>query len=171
MASSKVLNKEFRDKLFLEEDFKVKVNLGCGYDYLQGWINIDNSNDVRSDIKMSLDHPAVKIPLRDNSVDLVLASHIFEHIRELVPLKRELARIMSPGGKLIVLVPHYLSMDAWGDDTHVRAFSEHSFFPMYWDGFGVVYAMLHGVIDSLGNKNNWIIAALQRNGDPGIISL
>jgi SAM-dependent methyltransferase len=171
MASSKLISKETRDKVFFEDDFKIKVNLGCGHDYLNGWVNVDYSPEVKTDICMDLDSKTIKIPLNDCSVDLVFASHILEHIRELIPLKKELARIMAPGAKLIIIVPYYTSMDAWGDDTHVRAFSEHSFFPLYWDGFGVVYVKKWEVQDSLGNKNFWLIAALQRNGDPGVVSI
>jgi len=40
-----------------------------------------------------------------------------------------LVRITKPGGFIEIEVPDYLSPDAWGDPTHVRAFSRQSFIP------------------------------------------
>ena len=50
---------------------------------------------------------AEAIALRDKSVDVVTALDVLEHIREDLPVLREVNRVLMPGGKLIVIVPAY----------------------------------------------------------------
>ena len=50
---------------------------------------------------------AEAIALRDQSVDVVTALDVLEHIREDLPALREMNRILKPSGKLIVIVPAY----------------------------------------------------------------
>ncbi len=45
-------------------------------------------------------------PLRDETYDLVLCNHVIEHIRDDDVALRELARILRPGGMLILGVPN-----------------------------------------------------------------
>lgn len=47
------------------------------------------------------------IALRDQSVDVVTALDVLEHVREDLPVLKEINRILTPGGKLIVTVPAY----------------------------------------------------------------
>ena len=110
----------------------MKLNLGCGRDYRydRSWVNLDITApaSVLADINSGL-------PFKDKTFSLIWASHILEHIKDLRMIQRELARIMVTGGLLNVIVPYYLSPDAWGDPTHCRAFSEQSFMTCYWVGF------------------------------------
>lgn len=46
-----------------------------------------------------------KIPLRDSSVDVVLANSIVEHCREPIVVLREIHRILKTGGMALVTVP------------------------------------------------------------------
>ncbi len=76
----------------------------------------------------------VQIPLADDSMDMVVASHVLEHTTEPVALFNELARISKPGGTIYIETPserwlHHRShrhVDAhrytsfWDDPTHVR---------------------------------------------------
>ena len=110
------------------------VNIGCGRDYIKGWVNVDGDPIISPDIVCELDSKNVRLPFEDNSMDLVYACHILEHIHYLPELKREFVRILKPGGAIFVVVPHYLSADAWGDDTHCRGFSYHSFYANFWPG-------------------------------------
>jgi SAM-dependent methyltransferase len=47
------------------------------------------------------------IALRCESVDVVTALDVLEHIREDLPALREINRVLTPGGKLIAIVPAY----------------------------------------------------------------
>ena len=130
-----------RDEL-ISAGYKKKgkyLNLGCGkeyYDTPKGWVNLDGDPKIKADIYCDLDQKDLTMPFKDGTFDIIWASHIFEHIFYLGALKRELARICKPGGALTFIVPYYLFPDAWGDDTHVRAFSEAACAGFMWPGFG-----------------------------------
>ena len=118
------------------------LNLGCGRNLEPDFFNLDSSPNVGAVIVWNLEdglpihwttadglemHPEFK----EHSWDLVLASHCLEHIRNLIPLMRDIHRILKPGGHLIAMTPYASSNDAWEDPTHVRAFTENSW--MYFD--------------------------------------
>lgn len=131
-----------RDVVFkdIDLDGKVVLNLGCGNEYVDGWINLDGDSRVKADIHFDLedrylsDFIACK-PHYPDKYDIIYASHILEHVSNLVQLKEELTSLLKPNGILVVIVPNYLSPDAWGDDTHCRAFSKESFLLSFWPGF------------------------------------
>jgi SAM-dependent methyltransferase len=55
------------------------------------------------------------LPLRDASFDLIVMSHVAEHLTEPEPVFRELARVLRPGGLLLLLTPnrwHYVPLVA-----------------------------------------------------------
>ena len=135
----------------------MNLNLGCGNDYRYeaDWINFDIKPpcDICGNMEKS------GLPFRRASFKSVFASHVLEHIRELRPLKLELARILKPLGKLNVIVPYYLSPDAWGDDTHYRAFSRQSFLDTFWPGFHLTNIELrHMTKAETGEPVHWIYA-------------
>src|SRR5262249_15782570 len=45
------------------------------------------------------------MPLRDESVDVILCSHVLEHVADDRRAMREMHRVLRPGGWAIVLVP------------------------------------------------------------------
>ena len=71
----------------------------------------------------------------DNSVDEFRAHHCLEHIRNLIPLMNEMWSALKPSGVLKVYVPNAeCPRAAWGDPTHVRAFSTITFSYFTRDG-------------------------------------
>jgi SAM-dependent methyltransferase len=53
------------------------------------------------------------LPLRDGAFDLIIVSHVAEHLIEPEPVFRELARVLRPGGRLLLLTPnrwHYVTL-------------------------------------------------------------
>ena len=103
----------------------VKVNIGCGNDYRDGFINIDKNDNVKCDMVVDLEEG--KIPLEDGSVDYIMANHVLEHINNLIPLMNELHRILKPKGVLHVEVPMAGTPAHWKDPTHVRGFIPQTF--------------------------------------------
>jgi len=100
----------------------LNINVGCGHNPMDDFINID------SDVWELGITPA---PFEDNVADLVFASHVLEHVVDIIGAMREIHRILKPGGYLIAFTPYASSDDAWEDPTHVRAFTENSW--IYFD--------------------------------------
>ena len=100
------------------------LDLGCGWDkyVLEGAkvIGIDNRALPSVDIIHDLEEP---LPFKDDEFDLVVASHVFEHIRNLIPLMSEVHRILKPDGMLKAWMPYCASKDGFGWVTHIRGFS------------------------------------------------
>ena len=55
----------------------MKLNLGCGKDYKEGWTNLDISKSVKADVYTDLEKP---LPFNDNSFDRVYAVNVIEHV-------------------------------------------------------------------------------------------
>ena len=102
-----------------------KLHLGCGVNYKKGWVNLDNSKSVKPDIIWNLEK--TPLPFKDNSTDEVLAEHIFEHIKNFIPLMHDLYRICKKNAIIKIKVPFYASCEQHSDPTHVRFFSPFTF--------------------------------------------
>lgn len=91
---------------FTEEQWNIsgiKLHLGCGTIYLNDFVNVDIDNPVAD-----ANYDAFKLPYKDNSVSLILASHIIEHFKfqDHVPLLSEWYRVLKPGHWLIIEAPN-----------------------------------------------------------------
>lgn len=81
-----------------------KINLGCGFDHREGWINIDAVPAVHPDLMHDLHEP---LPFADNSVVEVLAQDILEHFtkEKVTEVIAEIGRVVKLGGKVTLRVP------------------------------------------------------------------
>jgi ubiquinone/menaquinone biosynthesis C-methylase UbiE len=70
------------------------------------------------------------IPLDDNSVGVLNASHVIEHLRDPIKTMREIYRVLAHGGWAFIEVPSTEGNGAWCDPTHVSFWNEDSF-PYY----------------------------------------
>lgn len=100
----------------------LKVDLGGGIDPLRGYMVIDQHGPA--DITCNLDDG---IPLPDNSVGVLNASHILEHLKDPVKSMREIHRVLAHGGWAFIEVPSTEGRGAWQDPTHVSYWNENSF--------------------------------------------
>lgn len=107
---------------YLGDDDAVRLNLGCARNPLTGFLNLDMEPRVAPQVLHDLE--TVPLPFPDATFDCILGSHVFEHIRNFLPLVADLHRILKPGGYLISVTPYVSSDDAWDSPHHVRAFSE-----------------------------------------------
>ncbi len=103
----------------------MKLNLGCGNDKKQGYINIDVSKEVKPNKIWDLEK--TPLPFKENSIDEILAFHILEHINNFIPLMHDLHRICKNRAILKVKTPFYSSLGQFNDPTHVRFFTPFSF--------------------------------------------
>ena len=84
-----------------------RLNWGCGGHTLPGWINSDQKDepgiDLNCDIRQGL-------PLGDDSIDYAASVHALPEVpyAEIVPVLRELRRVIKPGGILRLVLPDLL---------------------------------------------------------------
>jgi len=102
----------------------LKLNLGCGTHILPGWINIDSA--ALPGVNLVHDLNVLPLPYADASVDEIFAENIFEHL-DYIPLLRECHRLLIPGGRLRLEVPHFTSVNNFADPTHRNRFSIRTF--------------------------------------------
>jgi SAM-dependent methyltransferase len=101
-----------------------RLNLGCGTDIRPGYVNLDSvalpGVDVVHDIA------ELPLPFDDATFDEVLCRSILEHL-DYIPVLRDLHRILAPGGRLVVVGPHFTARNVYVDPTHRTAFSIETF--------------------------------------------
>lgn len=116
----------------------MKLNIGCGRDIKEGWINVDKMSLPGVDWVTNLDQGLYALNTRwENQVTEIYMSHVLEHLENPLPVLQELWRVATPDCKLIIRVPYGSSDNAWEDQTHVRPYfigSMAYFSQMYYKG-------------------------------------
>ncbi|MBU5688570.1 MAG: class I SAM-dependent methyltransferase [Candidatus Aenigmarchaeota archaeon] len=79
-----------------------------------------NGADVLADLEKTL-------PFKDNSFDMIIASHVLEHTNNFFSVMEEIHRILKPKGILKVWVPHFSSNLAYTNPDHKRFFAAYTF--------------------------------------------
>jgi len=130
------------------------LDLGCGTGAFlarlgeMGYTNL-NGIDIALPEKLldgisfkEFDLDAKDMPYSDASLDLIVSVEVFEHIENMGSLVREIARILSPSGVLIITTPNVHSIEARlrylflgklkqfdeiGDPTHIYPIFMHPF--------------------------------------------
>jgi SAM-dependent methyltransferase len=110
---------------------KVKLNLGCGWELLDGYINCDLRENLKADKHFDLNE--FPYPFADNSADVILLSHVLEHLDDPVQVLQECHRVLKTGGELRVYVPYFSSESAYADIDHKHFFGITTFNPMDQD--------------------------------------
>lgn len=63
---------------------------------------------------------------KDNSVGVIRASHVLEHLKDSIHAMNEAYRVLAPGGFLFIDVPSTDGRGAWQDPTHISYWNENS---------------------------------------------
>lgn len=109
-----------------EKDAKDKglmcVDIGGGLNPYPGYTTVDlrEGSDYVCDLNDG-------IPLPDNSVYVLNASHILEHLHDKTKIMGEIHRVLAPGGWAFIEVPSTDGRGAFQDPTHVSYWNENSF--------------------------------------------
>ena len=116
-------------------DSPLTLNLGSGKDWRKDCINADIQPEKNPDWLLDI----TKVPwdsmistrLGDFKVergmfDAIIANDVLEHIPDLVTAMTNCKDLLKVGGEMHIHVPYDLSLGAWQDPTHVRAFNENS---------------------------------------------
>lgn len=121
------------------------LDLGCGSRKYPGTIGVDFVPGPNVDVVADLSGETW--PFEPGSVDLMVATHVLEHL-DLLPTMERIHRYLKPGGLAWIRVPHWSARDFWKDPTHKRPFHTGTF--DYWQpgyvpnyGFPVQYEILH----------------------------
>lgn len=96
----------------------LKLDFGCGPNPRDGFEGVDiRPFDGKVKYVLDIRQPW---PWADGSVAEANASHFIEHLEaeERVHFCNELYRVLVPGGKCQIIVPHWASCRAYGDLTH-----------------------------------------------------
>lgn len=104
----------------------MKLHLGCGYEYIKGFINIDCYEGCKPDIVLDLSK--IPYPFKDNSVGYIYSFHCIEHIPQIHIKKvlNELYRISKHNAIWDIHVPYY-NCTTQGNIDHHTTFGFDSF--------------------------------------------
>ena len=98
------------------------VDIGGGIDPYPNYVTVDQRSTA--DYVCDLNNG---IPLPDNSVGVLNASHIIEHLHDKNKTMAEIHRVLAHGGWAFIEVPSTDGRGAFQDPTHVSYWNENSF--------------------------------------------
>jgi SAM-dependent methyltransferase len=117
------------------------ANIGSGKKYNPSFLNIDISPYVKTDVVADISRLDFGVAyaserfgvvvFEEEQFDCIHAHDVLEHIPDLVSAMTVCKRLLKYGGEMHITVPYDLSLGAWQDPTHVRAFNENSW--KYYD--------------------------------------
>lgn len=97
----------------------MKLNLGAGDVKLDGFVSVDYDHHSNPDHQLDIEKDL--LPFEDNSVEVVVAHHILEHLGEgYFHTLKELYRVCVPGAVIDIRVPHHRCDFFFDDPTHRR---------------------------------------------------
>ena len=114
----------------------MKLNLGSGKDWRKDCINADIQPEKKPDWVVDItkvpwgeviDTRLGRFAVEKGMVTEIIANDVLEHIPDLVSAMTNCRDLLKRGGEMHIHVPYDLSLGAWQDPTHVRAFNENSF--------------------------------------------
>ena len=100
----------------------MKLNLGCGKDYIDDWVNVDFYDDSKCDVTHDLEE--FPWPWEDDSVSEIRIIHTLEHLgadwKVYIKILQEMYRVCKDDAEIIVVVPSPWHWIFIADPTHVR---------------------------------------------------
>lgn len=103
---------------------KIILDLGCGSRKYDGAIGIDRVPVPGVDIIADLNK---KLPIKDDSVDLIYSYHFLEHVDNFLFIVEEMYRVARNRAIIQIRVPYFMCFDAFTDPTHRNFFTERAF--------------------------------------------
>jgi len=103
---------------------KKVLHLGCGNSKLQGAVGVDMLKVPAVDVVCNLD--ITPWPFEDDSVDLIFAHNVLEHVDNIVEFLNEVWRVGKNNSRIVIAVPYFRSIDAFTDPTHKHFFTANS---------------------------------------------
>jgi len=110
-----------------KRSYGIQLDLGCGHRKPPGFIGVDRLALPGVDIVANVD---CALPLRDDSVDLLFASHSLEHVSDLMAVIKEIYRVCKHGAQVCIVAPYYQQGLNLANPYHKQVFNEHT--PRFW---------------------------------------
>lgn len=131
------------------KDKLIKLNLGSGDDYREGYVNIDNNKSVKADIY----HDFIeRIPFKDHSVDEVFCKNLFEHVPNPLNFLIEIKRVLKKGGKAIIItsnasyvIYHFPRKKAYHDSYNLGHHPDDKHYFMFQKGHLIAFTQKAGL--------------------------
>lgn len=114
----KILNPDLRE--CINNGKPIKLELGSGGKRRDGFFGVDILEIDGVDAVADLNNSLSLFP--DNCCDGLYSNHALEHVENFMLLMGEIHRIVRPGGKIEIIVPHFSNVYGFSDPTHVRFF-------------------------------------------------
>jgi SAM-dependent methyltransferase len=92
------------------------LDVGCGVNKHPGAIGLDRNTNTGADVIADLDR--FPWPLRNDSVREIRAIHVIEHVADVIRTVEEFHRLLAPGGRAVIVTPHYTDFSSFCDPTH-----------------------------------------------------
>ena len=100
----------------------MKLNLGCGYNKIDGYVNVDMFNACDPDELVNLN--VTPWPWETSSVESIVMIHSLEHIGQqtetFLNIMSEMYRVCKNDAVIQIAVPHWLHQNFAHDPTHCR---------------------------------------------------
>jgi hypothetical protein len=107
----------------------MKLNMGCGQNKINGYLNIDKHSECEPDLQFDLEK--FPWPFKTNEVSEVLFNHSLEHIGAdtniFLNIMKELYRVCNNDAKIQINAPHPRHDNYINDPTHVRIITPQTF--------------------------------------------
>ncbi len=92
------------------------LDVGCGVKKFAGSIGLDRNPHTNADVIADLDHSP--FPFEDSCFREVRAIHVIEHVNDVMQTMAEIHRLLQPGGRAVIVTPHYTDFSSFCDPTH-----------------------------------------------------
>ena len=92
------------------------LDVGCGRNKYPGAIGIDRNPNTDADVLADLDR--FPYPFRDCAFGELRATHVIEHLSDVIRAVEEFHRLLAAGGRAIIVTPHYTDFSSFCDPTH-----------------------------------------------------
>jgi len=144
----------------------MKIHLGCGVRYIDGWQNIDWSDKYKVDHKLNIG--TQPLPFEDGVASEVISSHLIEHLTrwEGIYHLNEIYGVLGEGGELLLSFPDLAKIvqcyhgkrpspfNITGDDTWlVRAIFETQIDETIVHKYGYTDKTMRSLLKTVGFKD------------------
>ena len=93
--------------LDLPTPLPTRLNLGCGQFPLEGFLNVDNDPGSKADVQIDLSDLDGYRAFPAGYFEIIVMDHVLEHLDDVFAVIVAIHRILRPGGRLEIRVPHF----------------------------------------------------------------